>query len=476
MGALSELENLEANAAIEAFEQKQRITLELNALKKGKGTPHFPTEVFPPKVRGFILANTTCYGATPDHYGLAILTVAGAILGNRVWARERTTDHPPLLYSILVDLPGRGKTPIVKAVAGPVFKIEKAYRKEHAEALRRAAEGSESSPSNIPPGKEIVMQDFTLEAIHRVLQVNPLGMFVLRDEVISWIKSMNAYRSGSDQEYWLENYNGGTVKVSRVKDSRPMYIPHSFVAVLGGTQPAMLEEFGADKKSQNGFLARLLFSYPENTIKPKYSTAKPDPITYENWSTIINRLYKLPIDAIAPADHFDDWEITPTRIELDATAQALYRKYYDGISEETNHAEDEISAAVITKYDSHVLRLALILRMLIWAEEEATDWEIGLEELAHIQINQRAMQGAIHLAAYFKHTSLRVVNRIASPIEQLEDKYRITYINMPEEVTRERAVELAKTAGISDRSLARFLNREDLFRRIGQGRYLKRYA
>ena len=476
MGALSELENLDANEAIDAFQQKQQIKLALGEIKKGKGTPTFPVDVFPRNIQDFIRTNCDCYGSAPDHYGLALLTVAGATLGNRVWARERTTNHPPLLYSILVDLPGRGKTPIVKAVAGPIFKIEKMYRKEHSEALRRAHDGVEGTPSNIPPGKEIVMQDFTIEAIHKTLQVNPLGMLVNRDEVIGWMKSMNAYRSGSDQEFWLENYNGGAVKVNRVKTDRPLFIPHSFVAVLGSTQPIMLEEFGADKKSQNGFLARLLFSYPENTTKPKYSTRKPDYIPYENWDTIINRLYKLPHDTHAPIDHFDDWEINPVLIELDAEAQDSYRKYYNDISDETNGAEDEVSAAVITKYDSHVLRLALILRMLIWAEEEATDWEIGLEELARIQITNRAMQGAIKLVAYFKHTSLRVVNRIASPIEQLDDKYRITYINMPEEVTRERAVELAKTAGISDRSLARFLNREDLFRRIGQGRYLKRFA
>jgi hypothetical protein len=204
-----------------------------------------------------------------------------------------------------------------------------------------------------------------------------------------------------------------------------------------------------------------------------YNNRFVDDAITENWANIVQTLYNLPQDINAPEDQYGDWEIRPVRMPLDSQAQTLYARYFDSISDETNRAEDEISAAVITKYDSHVMRLALVLRMLWWAEEEATDWEIGLEELQSIKINATAMQGAIKLAGYFKHTSLKVVNRLGSPVDQLEDKYRLLYSKMPDEITREQAIDLAKVAGISERSLARFMNRQNLFRRVGQGRYAK---
>jgi Protein of unknown function (DUF3987) len=436
----------------------------------------FPVQVFPSFCQEMIKAYHRCFGASPDHYGLTMLSVAGAVLGNAVWAVERGNTHPPLFYSVIVDKPGRGKTPIIRTVLKPLLKIEQKYRAEHAEALRMhrdtLAKNPNATPPSAPVGKELILNDFTLESVFKVLMASPRGVIVFRDEITGWLNSMNAYKTkGSDEQFWLENYNSGLVKINRKNSDRPTFVKNSFVAVLGTTQPGMLTKFSEGDKAQNGFLARILFSYPEDTEKMCYSAKNVASDYAEKWQVVIDRLYELPCAQQAAQDEFSDSYAEPTLVGLSPSAAELYQRYYDDVARQVNESQDEVEQSTLTKFDSHVLRLALVLHFLHWAEENGLG--MSEDELKATLIGDKAMRGAIELAKYFQATALKVVGRLSSPAQQLPSTHQTWYNALPldTEIKREMAVETGKEAQISERTVARLLSRPDLFRRLRQGAY-----
>ncbi|AEE53755.1 DUF3987 domain-containing protein [Haliscomenobacter hydrossis] len=476
--ATQELEDWANNKIIDTVTDGKKMIQAQLKTRKDKADK-FPLEAFPPFCKSMMKAYQACFGASPDHYGLSILTIAGAVLGNAAWAVERGNTHPPLFYSVIVDKPGRGKTPIIREVLRPIIKIEQKYREEHAKLLRQHREDNadNKNPTPSPPSKEMILNDFTLESIYKVLRANPRGLLVFRDEIAGWINSMNAYKnSGSDEQAWLEIYNCGLVKVNRQKSDRPLFISRCFVGVIGTTQPAILQQFAEGNKAYNGFLARILFSYPEDTVKVAYNKQVPNQELREKWATIIDRLYSLPMEMSSADDDLEDAKIEPTLIGLSEAAETLYREYYDNIANLVNESDDEIEQAVLTKFDSHVLRLALVLHFLNWAETEATDFPITMEELAAMKISEQAMAGAIRLANYFRGSVLKVVGRLASPVEQLAENYQVWYNALPEEFDRGVAVTLGKEAQMTERTIGRKLNDTTLFKRIRQGVYLKNFV
>lgn len=484
---LDSLASLDQQLKDQQSQRTDNMTRMRAAIKlSGKGTgATFPLDVFPAKLKSMVEAYCFTFGADAGHYGLAILTVSGAVIGNAAWVEERGNAHPPLIYGAMVDLPGRGKTPIGRTILKPLIDIEREMRENHSNALRewkKAVQeaGKDGDAPTPPQGKELVLYDFTLESVYRVLQASPRGVIVFRDEIAGWVNSMNQYKQkGSEEQFWLENYNSGMVKINRQKTERPLIVYSSFAAVLGGTQPKILEKFVEGDKAYNGFLARMLWSYPDSTTKPQYNNRKVDQGFKDFWSKIIQTLFGLPCRQTAPKDEYDEWRLDPTMIPLSSKAETLYQSYYDGIANDVNTSDDEVEQSVLTKFDSHVLRLAGILHFLHWAEKVHDSWIDGLgiteDELAAMRISEAAMEGAIRLAKYFRYTSLKVVGRVSSPIDTLPEVQKIWYQNLPEEFERSLAVELGDIAKISTRTVSRLLQNPILFKRQRQGVYWKNH-
>lgn len=462
-----------------------RMKFAVNHSGKGSDSVQFPLEVFPLKLKEMVNAYCSTFGADPGHYGLCILTVAGAVVGNRAWIADRGHTHPPLLYGGMVGDPGAGKTPISRTILYPLVKIEKQMREEHSKALRewkkKAQEAGKDTEAPPPPqGKELILYDFTLESFYKVLRASPNGVIVPRDELYGWLTSMNQYKkSGGEEQFWLENYNGAMVKINRQKTDRPMMIDHSFCAVIGGTQPKLIEKFIEGDKAYNGFLARILWAYPDAAKKQVYNDKKVDIGWRDYWSKMINSLHTLPTQQQAPIDEFDEWKLDPIILPLSDGAQGHYQQFFNSIVADVNNSDDEVEKAVLTKFDGHVLRLSLILHFLHWADKVTDSWidELGItiDELASMEISGESMQGAISMAKYFRYTSLKVTGRIASPINSLPEAQKLWYNNLPEEFERSHAVELGDIAKISSRTVSRLLQNPTLFKRQRQGVYWKNH-
>jgi hypothetical protein len=87
---------------------------------------------------------------------------------------------------------------------------------------------------------------------------------LIRDELTAWITAMDQYKTkgrGSDRQFYLAAWGGEPVAVHRkVQD-----VSHPFVSVCGCLPPDLLNWLHGEGPIADGFLDRLLFSYPEST-------------------------------------------------------------------------------------------------------------------------------------------------------------------------------------------------------------------
>lgn len=473
-----------------AVEIGQRLKGVRERMKETIEKSKFPIEALPPVLQEFIKGYMDVYDVPADHYGLAFLTVGGAAIGNAAVIDDRGTVHPPVIYAAVVDLPGSGKTPTINTVLKPLVKREQELQRQYEFKLRQAAEETMETGKevSISTPEQILYNDFTLESLIDGLQASPRGILAFHDELDGFLSSMDQYRSGKggDGAFWTSAYNANAYKANRRNRKRPVFLPRVFCPFLGGIQPGLLDQFSNDNRDSSGFLARILFSIPGRSLKQPYHNARPDPGHAERWESMIHRIFEVkPIQHEAAGD-FNDAREEPNVIQLSSDAQSIYAVFYNSLAEKVNETDNTTERSTLIKFETHVLRIALILHFLDWSGESANQksvWlqpaYIGADSIVDREISGSCMQRAIRIARYFMATGLEVVGLLSGPHKSLPPHQMIWYEGLSEEPTSEEALALAEACKdpkgqvMSNRTINRLLGRKDLFKRQRKGVYLK---
>src|SRR5262249_25111704 len=112
------------------------------------------------------------------------------------------------------------------------------------ESKRNAKPGEDiGEPPERPILQRIVCNDTTIEKLVEILEDNPRGTLVARDELAAWFNSFTKYKSkqgGSDVPNWLETHRAGTVIYDRKTGNRPtIFVTRASVSLTGGIQPGI---------------------------------------------------------------------------------------------------------------------------------------------------------------------------------------------------------------------------------------------
>jgi hypothetical protein len=94
-------------------------------------------------------------------------------------------------------------------------------------------------------------------------------------------------------------------------------------------------------------------------------------------------------------------------------------------------------------------------------------------------ISVGTIQGAIKLIEYFKNSATKVNSIISNitnfnPLDKYPSDKQTLYKALPETFTTETGLQVAKSLGIAERTFKRFLNENELFKKIIRGEYGKR--
>jgi hypothetical protein len=120
-----------------------------------------------------------------------------------------------------------------------------------------------ASAGSSPP--QLFTTDTTLEALIVLLTQNPRGITVIQDELSGWTRAMDQYRrSEADRQLWLSFWNGAPMVVNRKNRPQPIVLHNPLVCVAGCISVGTLEDLSEAPGQEDGFLHRILFSYPES--------------------------------------------------------------------------------------------------------------------------------------------------------------------------------------------------------------------
>lgn len=439
-------------------------------VKSKEGQNPFPVDVFPKAVQEIITATNESLNFPIDFIGASMLYAVSVSVGNTHKAEIKNGwQESAVLYLAIVGRAGTNKSHPFSFALSPIEAKDRSgydnYSRQMSEYERierltkkeREEQGVEV-PSK-PVWKQLIVTDFTPEALADIHKYNARGIGVYVDELASWFNNFNRYNKGSEEQFWLSVWSGKAIRINR-KTSEPTLIQSPFIPVAGTIQPGVLNEL-ANNRTENGFLDRLLFVVPDNLKKDYWSVKELDPSIMGNWQTIIKKL--LDVQLIKDING----NAKPKILMFTPEAKQLLFKWQRELTDQSNKPENEAISGICAKIEVYAIRLALIIEMLQFACNESEKEAVGI----------KAVQGAIKLVEYFKKTAIKVHSVVsnASPLDKLPTDKQNLYRALPDTFKTSEGVEVAESMGMAERTFKRFLSNKELFDNQARGEYEKRY-
>ena len=417
--------------------------------KNQKVTNTFPLEVFPDNIQELIKDAEITEGHNPEYLSAGILSNAATAMGSNFILNNGSYKSQPILWLVIVGRSGNGKTHPLNFAKKPIEEKDKQnYLAFQAEMIKYSV--SENKRESKPNYVKSILGDFTPEKLAESLQHNEKGVLIFKDELIGWINSFDQYRKGSDQQMYLEFFNGGSLSVDRV--SKPaIRVERTNINVLGGIQPSALKEMASKNRNNDGFITRFLFVYPTQ-IKPNLFSGKTIQAKYQNdFNDFILNMYNA------------------SSIELKASTSQinLYKKWQHKKAKE--YHDDDSQSIIQSKLETYVWRLALIIEVM----------EQAVSNNFTNTISDKSINKAINLAEYFRMNALRVFEEISpstsSPLDDLPKNKADLFKALPKKFKREDVLSIMETFNIKGGTINRFLGNKELFTRLdGNGNYKKK--
>ncbi len=432
--------------------------------------PLFPYEVFPASIQDLICEANACLNFPIDFLGLSILFTVSIAIGNsyRVEVKKEWYEIPVFFFAN-VGKPNTNKSHPLSFALRPIFERDREFFRKYEMQLNEynkymaltKKERKEQNADSIskPTVQKIIVSDFTPEALAEVHKFNPRGLGVYVDELSVWFKNFNRYHKGSAQEFWLSSWSGKPIYIDR-KNGSPIYISSPFISVVGNIPTRTLHELASENRAQNGFIDRILFAFPQGVQKPYWSEREINPIKVSAWNKVVSVL-------LEESPHFDveTGILIPKILKLSSDGQVEFMKWFNANTDLCNLIEDEMLSSILGKFDIHALRLSLLLQMLKFACGEAGKDQIEVDSLA----------GALKLVEYFQATSNQVFNIISNrnPLDKLTASKKKFYEELPDIFSTSEGLIIAEKNKINERTVKRFFNQKEFFRRINRGEYEK---
>ena len=331
---------------------------------------NFPIDIFPEGIQRYLVECNDTLDSSIDYMGVSLVWMLSVIIGNsmRIEVKSGWTE-PAIVWISCVGKAGLGKTPSIDNVIRPLVEINsreiKQYKKEYLK-FKEYDSLSEREKKNAeevrePAKKQFVVNDVTIEALVELHEENPNAVGVFKDELAGWMKDMNKYRAGSDLEFWLSSWSNKPVALNR-KTVKNTYVHSPIIPVLGGIQPAILAELFTVENKDNGFVDRMLLSYPDLDVE-KYNERELDHELLNWYSSYVLHMYSNIKNNVIKFD--EDREVVPHIVQMTEEAKAEWRRIFNEISTlQNSDEENQYMKSILPKQKSYIPRFALMLNAL----------------------------------------------------------------------------------------------------------------
>lgn len=383
---------------------KKEYPIEIPKLEVDTNQLKFPIDIFPQPIQHYILECNAKLDSNIDYMGCSLLWLISVSIGNSMNIEvKRGWKENCSIWISLVGRAGIGKTPSVNNILFPLKKINsreianyyKEYEKWEYYNNLSAKEKKEHVEVFKPIKKQFIANDITLEALVDLHQESDNAVGVFKDELAGWLKDMNKYRAGSDLEFWLSCWSGESVSVNRLT-RKGSFVKRPFIPVIGGIQPAILNNFYTEENKDNGFMDRMLLSYPDAIVE-NYNDNEMDYDVIQWFEDNIVAFFDT-IKTVIKRDKEDC--IEPMMAIFTEDAKQEWKRIFNKITVYQNSDdENEYLKSMYPKQKSYIPRFALLIH--VFNEFFSTGGKT-------LQVNKESILKAEKLSDYFIATAKKV--------------------------------------------------------------------
>jgi hypothetical protein len=329
-----------------------------------------------------------------DFPAVAAIICLASVVGRRVGIAPKRHDDwtvIPNLWGMVIGRPGLMKSPPLAEVMRPLQKLQaqsienhndemidhkaglliqgesekvakaaiaKALKASHTVKAREIAEGIAREEATEPHCRRYIVNDTTVEKLGELLNENPNGLLLFRDELTGFFRSLEKQGREADRAFYLECWNGdGSYTYDRIGRGT-QHITGACLSILGSIQPGPLSDLvrGLRGSGDDGLLQRFQIAvWPDASREWVNVDRSPNRQSRDDIDRLVSKLDELNAERAGadsgsvPILRFDD----EAQILFDTWREALEIR----LRGDTEHAVIE---AHLAKYRSLVPSLALI--------------------------------------------------------------------------------------------------------------------
>lgn len=379
----------------------EEIQSELTTLHQGVRTQAPIAELIPALTKPLSQVGK-CLNVPLGAYVITLLAATASLIHSETRLEiSPSTDFnvPPVIWSGLVGDSSALKSPIYRAIVGPLNLLQKeAHEKfkqdfetyereldEWEEKKKRKERSTDLAKRPKPPIlRRYCVQNATPEAIGKIVSEQlDRGFLEAVDELPTLVKGMDQYKSGGGNErsLWLSAYDAGPWSQER-KTGPDVYAPHSSISVTGTIQPSTLRRLMGRLDEVDGFWPRFMWCYlPGDRVPP------PTDLPRTDLSGLLKKVY----EEIA--------QQPKQKFKFDSQGRRLWREWHEWIEDERERQSIEAIRAIYRKSLEQAGRVALVVHCLNAACTESQPSEI---------ISPKTLQEAIEFTKWTISQSLYI--------------------------------------------------------------------
>lgn len=364
-------------------------------------------EMIPEPFRGWVLDVSYRMQCPVDFVAIATIIETGSVIGAGCDMRPKEKDDWKVVSNLwggVIARPSMLKTPALAEAMKPVAALEAAARetyeaglswheaereafKAQKDALKNdmltAAKGKAKKSEKVPDLAEVKncyanleepetptrrrykTNDATVEKVAVLLNENPRGMLIFRDELVGLLVNWDREDRQADRAFYLEAWNGqGSFTTDRIGRGT-LDTQNLCVSILGGIQPSKLTGYllqANDDLKNDGLLQRFqMLVYPDEPKNWKYIDQYPSieakGRAFEVFNTLAEADFtqygaKLPESETIPFFHFD------------SEAQETFRTWLTELEAKIKGESAPLMVEHLSKYRSLMPSLALIFHLI----------------------------------------------------------------------------------------------------------------
>ena len=380
---------------------KKEVEIEKRELPKiNESDLVFPIDIFPKPIQSYIIECNETLDSSIDYMGCSMLWLISVIVGNSIQIEvKKGWNETATIWLAVVGKAGLGKTPSIHNIIKPLLSannkeiknyIKQAEKYEYYEKLT-AKEKKEHEEIHKPKKSQFIANDITIEALVELHQENKNSIGVFKDELAGWFKDMNKYREGSDLEFWLSTWSGKAISLNR-KTAKSSFVDKPLVSVLGGIQPSILNSFYTEDNKDNGFMDRMLLTYPNLDIE-KWNDKEMNYDTIQWYNDSIISFYETIKHKVVEFDEDGDIKPKIAKIPLESKKEwvRVFNEYTDI---QNSDEENEYMKSMLPKQKSYIPRFALLINAFNSFFDETYKTDV-------LTISKESILSAEKLSKYF---------------------------------------------------------------------------